>query len=97
MKVFSVLQREDLAGCGRLILALACGSTANASLEFMGSHYSSDLVRITQALLASSPDKPEGGGISSIRQLHNVLADRMFSEVGLTFSIKLNNPLFCTK
>jgi PAB-dependent poly(A)-specific ribonuclease subunit 3 len=76
-----IFQREDLAGCGRLILALACGSTANASLEFMGSHYSSDLVRITQALLASSPDKPEGGGISSIRQLHNVLADRMFSEI----------------
>ena len=79
--LFWIMQREDLAGCGRLLLALACGSTANASLEFMGSHYSTDLVRVTQALLASSPEKSDGGGISSIRQLHSVLADRMFSEV----------------
>ena len=75
-----------MAGCGRLILALACGSTANASLEFMGAHYSSDLVRITQALLASSPEKSEGGGISSIRQLYSVLADRMFSEVEVLYT-----------
>ncbi|XP_024398844.1 uncharacterized protein [Physcomitrium patens] len=76
-----MFQREDLAGCGRLILALACGSTANASLEFMGSHYSADLVRITQALLASSPEKSEGAGICSIRQLCSALADRMFNEI----------------
>lgn len=76
-----IFQREDLAGCGRLILALACGSAANASLEFMGSHYSTDLVRVTQALLASSPEKSDGGGISSVRQLYTVLADHMFSEI----------------
>lgn len=49
----------------------------------MASHYSSDLVRVTQALLASSPDKSEGVGISSIRQLNSVLADRMFGEVNV--------------
>jgi PAB-dependent poly(A)-specific ribonuclease subunit 3 len=70
-----------LAGFGRLILALACGSVTNASMEFMAPHYSADLVRITQALLASSPDKTEGVGISSIRQLYAVLAERMFGEI----------------
>ncbi len=70
-----------MAGFGRLILALACGSVTNASMEFMAPHYSADLVRITQALLASSPDKTEGVGISSIRQLYAVLAERMFGEV----------------
>lgn len=72
------LQREDLAGFGRLILTLACGSAVNALLDFMASHYSPDLVRITQALLA---EKSEGVGISSIRQLYSVLAERMFGEV----------------
>lgn len=76
-----ILQREDLAGFGRLILTLACGSAASASLEFMASHYSPDLVRITQALLASSPEKSEGHGISTIRQLYPSLAERMFGEV----------------
>lgn len=79
--IVCILQREDLAGFGRLILTLACGSAASASLEFMASHYSPDLVRITQALLASSPEKPEGHGISTIRQLYPSLAERMFGEV----------------
>jgi hypothetical protein len=77
----SVFQREDLAGFGRLILALSCGTVVNPSLEFMAGHYSADLVQVTQALLTASIDNLEGGGISSIRQLDHVLAQRMFSEV----------------
>ncbi|KAL2653446.1 hypothetical protein R1flu_021574 [Riccia fluitans] len=74
-------QREDLAGLGRLILSLACGSTGNPSLEFMAAHYSGDLVHVTNALLASSLDKSEGVGISNIRQLHHVLTEHMFGEI----------------
>ncbi|CAM6115673.1 unnamed protein product [Calypogeia fissa] len=76
-----IFQREDLAGFGRLILSLACGSVVNPSLDFMAAHYSADLVQVTQALLASSLDKSDGGGISSIRQLYHVLMQRMFGEI----------------
>jgi hypothetical protein len=47
----------------------------------MAAHYSPELVRITQALIASSPDNHEVGGLASVKQLTNVLGDRMFSEV----------------
>ncbi|KAG6547571.1 hypothetical protein Mapa_011020 [Marchantia paleacea] len=76
-----MFQREDLAGFGRLILSLACGSMHNASLDFMAAHYSADLVHVTNALLASSLDKSDGVGISNIRQLHHVLTERMFGEI----------------
>lgn len=49
----------------------------------MAAHYSPELVRITQALIASSPDNHEVGGLASIKQLTNVLGDRMFSSVSM--------------
>jgi hypothetical protein len=50
-------------------------------VQFMAAHYSPELVRITQALIASSPENHEVGGLASVKQLTNVLGDRMFSEV----------------
>lgn len=70
-----------MAGFGRLILCLSCASTVNPSVEFMAAHYTQDLVRITQALLGSSPEKAEGLGISNIRQLYSVLSEHMLGEV----------------
>lgn len=84
-----------MAGFGRLVLTLACGSAANASLDFMASHYSPDLVRITQALLA---EKSEGVGTSSIRLLYSVLAERMFGEVPdfrTTYNTLVHSHVLC--
>eukprot|EP00898_Chlorokybus_atmophyticus_P005575 jgi/Chlat1/6018/Chrsp4S06201 len=76
-----ILQIEDLVSIGRLLLALACGSTSNASLEFVAAHYSPELQRLISSLLMSGAPGPEGSDIRTARQLCARLGERAFDEV----------------
>ena len=59
----AALQREDLAGVGRALLALACAG-APPSLDYCAAGHSQALTRALSALLAS----PQGSALGSWQQ-----------------------------
>ena len=61
-----VLQREDLTAIGRLLLVLACASTA-PSLDAVASSFSQSFVRALSALLAAA----QGTSVSSWQQVRS--------------------------